>query len=67
MPTPILKTGPILDDPAPVGTDFAGGAAALPVRPAERGQVVPGTDFAGGLMPLTVEPEQGAPDETLVA
>jgi hypothetical protein len=46
-----------------VGTDFIGGAAALPVRPAEPSQVVLGSDFGGGTVPLTAEVEHGEPAE----
>jgi hypothetical protein len=57
MPTQTRTTRPIL----PVGTDFIGGAEALPVRSAGPGPIVPGSDFAGGAMPLTAEVEQGNP------
>jgi hypothetical protein len=60
MPAPTLATRPVLHDATPVGTDFAGGAEALPVRPAPPGPVIPGSDFAGGAVLLTdqVEPDQ---------
>jgi hypothetical protein len=48
-------------DSIPVGTDFIGGAAALPVRPAEPSQIVLGSDFAGGTVPLTAKVEDGEP------
>jgi len=41
------------DDSTPVGTDFIGGAEALPAKPTMQGQNVPGSDFAGGTLPLT--------------
>ena len=60
MPTP-TPTTLILDDSIPVGTDFIGGAAALPVWPAEPSPIVLGSDFAGGTVPLTAEVEDGEP------
>jgi hypothetical protein len=60
MPTP-TPTILILDDSIPIGTDFIGGAAALPVSPAEPSQIVLGSDFAGGTVPLTAEVEEGEP------
>jgi hypothetical protein len=51
MPTPTRTIRPILHDAPPVGSDFVGGAEAMPVRPAEPGPVVPGSDFAGGALP----------------
>jgi hypothetical protein len=53
-----VKSGSI-----PVGTDFIGGAAALPVRPAEPSQAVLGSDFAGGTVPLAAEVEHREPAE----
>jgi hypothetical protein len=47
----------------PAGSDFVGGAAALPVRPAGSGQVVPGSDFAGGAVPLTAEAQWSEPED----
>ena len=41
----------ILHDSIPIGTDFIGSAAALPVSPAEPSQTVLGSDFAGGTVP----------------
>jgi hypothetical protein len=61
MPTPTLTPTPILHDSILVGTDFIGGAAALPVRPAEPSQIVLGSDFAGGTVPLTAKVEHGEP------
>jgi hypothetical protein len=61
MPTQTLTTRPILDDAIPVGSDFVGGAEAMPVRAAEPGPVVPGSDFAGGVLPLTAEVERASP------
>jgi hypothetical protein len=68
MPTPTHTTRPILHDAPPVGSDFAGGAEAMPVQPGEPGEpgepgpIVPGSDFAGGALPLTAEVEQGQPN-----
>jgi hypothetical protein len=62
MPTPTLTTRPILHDAPSVGSDFAGGAEAMPVQPGEPGPIVPGSDFAGGALPLTAEVEQGQPN-----
>jgi hypothetical protein len=67
MPTPTDTTGPILHESMPVGSDFTGGAAVLPVKPAPAGQIVPGSDFAGGAMPLAAEDDQRAPRERRVA
>jgi hypothetical protein len=61
MPTRTLTPTPTLHDSIPVGTDFIGGAAALPVRPAEPSQIVLGSDFAGGTVPLTAKVEHGGP------
>lgn len=47
----------------PAGSDFVGGAEALPVRPAGSGQVVPGSDFAGGAVPLTAEAQWSEPED----
>jgi hypothetical protein len=63
MPTQTPTTRPILHDAMAAGSDFVGGAAALPVRAAEPGPVVPGSDFAGGALPLTAEVERGQPNE----
>jgi hypothetical protein len=63
MPTPTLTTMPVLHDATPVGTDFAGGAEALPVRPATPGPVVLGSDFAGGAMLLTGQVGPDEPDQ----
>jgi hypothetical protein len=60
MPTPTHTTRPILHNAPPVGSDFAGGAEAMPVQPGESGPIVPGSDFAGGALPLTAE--QGQPN-----
>ena len=46
---------------------FVGGAAAMPVRPAEPGPIVPGSDFAGGALPLTAEVERGQPNKERAA
>ena len=51
MPTQTLTTRLILHDSIPVGTDFIGGAEALPVMSAAPGRVVPGSDFVGGAVP----------------
>jgi hypothetical protein len=67
MPTQTRPTDPILHDAIPVGTDFIGGATALPVKSAGPGQAVPGSDFAGGALPLPAEVEQGEPDEERAA
>ena len=67
MPTQTRTTTPILHDAAPVGTDFVGGAEALPVRSAGPAEVVPGSDFAGGAVPLTAGVQQGEPDEEWAA
>ena len=63
MPTQTPTTRPILHDAIPVGSDFVGGAEAMPVQPAESGPIVPGSDFAGGALPLTAEAERGQPNE----
>jgi hypothetical protein len=63
MPTPTLTTTLILPDPIPVGTDFIGGAAALPVRPGEPSQAVLGSYFAGGTVTLAAEVEHREPAE----
>ena len=70
MPTPTHTTRPILHDAPPVGSDFAGGAEAMPVQPGEPGEpgpIVPGSDFAGGALPLTAEVEQGQPNKKRAA
>jgi hypothetical protein len=61
MPTPTPTTRPIPHDAPPVGSDFVGGAEAMPVQPGEPGPIVPGSDFAGGALPLTAEVEQASP------
>jgi hypothetical protein len=63
MATQTLTTRPVVDDSVPTGSDFVGGAAALPVRPAGSGQVVPGSDFAGGAVPLTAEAQWSEPED----
>ena len=68
MPTPTHTTRPILHHAPPVGSDFAGGAEAMPVQPGEPGEpgpIVPGSDFAGGALPLTAE--QGQPNRERAA
>ena len=67
MPTPTPTTRPILHDALPAGSDFAGGAEAMPVQPTEPGPIVPGSDFAGGALPLTAEVEQGQPNKKRAA
>jgi hypothetical protein len=67
MPIQTRPTNPILHDAIPMGTDFIGGATALPVKSAGPGQAVPGSDFAGGALPLTAEVEQGEPDKERAA
>jgi hypothetical protein len=67
MPTQTPTTRPILHDAIPTGSEFVGGAEAMPVRPAEPGPIVPGSDFAGGALPLTAEVEQGQPNEERAA
>jgi hypothetical protein len=67
MPTQTPTTRPIRHDAIAVGSDFVGGAEAMPVRPAEPGPVVPGSDFAGGALPLTDEVERGQPNEERAA
>jgi hypothetical protein len=67
MPTQTPTTSPIRHDAIPVGSDFVGGAEAMPVRAAEPGLVVPGSDFAGGALPLTAEVERGQPNEERAA
>jgi hypothetical protein len=61
MPTQTRTTRAILHDAIPVGSDFVGGAEAMPVRAAESGPVVPGSDFAGGALALTAEVERASP------
>jgi hypothetical protein len=67
MPTQTLTTRAILHDAPPVGSDFVGGAEAMPVRAAEPSPVAPGSDFAGGALPLTAEVERGQPNEERAA
>jgi hypothetical protein len=67
MPTPTPTTRPILHDALPAGSDFAGGAEAMPVRPAEPGPIVLGSDFAGGALPLTAEVNRGQPNKERAA
>ena len=67
MPTQTRTTRPILHDAIPVGSDFVGGAEAMPVRPTEPGPIVLGSDFAGGELPLTAEAERGQPNEKRAA
>jgi hypothetical protein len=67
MPTQAGTTSPTLHDAVLMGTDFIGGAEALPVRSAGPGQVVPGSDFAGGAAPLTAKVDQGEPDRERAA
>ena len=50
-----------------MGSDFVGGAEAMPVRAAEPGPIVPGSDFAGGALPLTAEVERGQPNKERAA
>jgi hypothetical protein len=61
MPTQTRTTRPTLHDAIEVGSDFVGGAEAMPVRPATPGPIVPGSDFAGGALPLTAEVEGASP------
>jgi hypothetical protein len=63
MPPQTLRTSPILPDAMPAGSDFVGGAEAMPVRPADPGPAVPGSDFAGGALPLTAEAGRGQPQD----
>jgi hypothetical protein len=67
MPTQTPTIGPIRPDSISIGSDFVGGAEALPVRSTGPGEVVPGSDFAGGTSPLTDEDEHGQPSEEHVA
>jgi hypothetical protein len=67
MPTQTPTTSPIRHDAIPVGSDFVGGAEAMPVQPADPGPIVPGSDFAGGALPMTAEVEQGQPNEERAA
>jgi hypothetical protein len=67
MPTQTRTTSPILHDTMPVGSDFVGGAEAMPVRRTDPGPIVPGSDFAGGALPLTAEAERGQPHEERAA
>lgn len=67
MPTPTWMTQLTPDDSTPVGTDFIGGAEALPAKPTSQGQNVPGSDFAGGALPLTAGVGQGEFDKDRAA
>ncbi len=67
MPTPRGTSQLTPDDSMPEGTDFIGGAEALPPQPATQGQNVPGTDFAGGTLPLTTGVGQGEFDKDRAA
>jgi hypothetical protein len=67
MTTQTLTTRPVVHDSLPVGSDFVGGAEALPVRPTGTGQVVPGSDFAGGALPLAAQVRWSEPDEEQAA
>ena len=67
MPTRTRTIRPILHDAIPVGSDFVGGAEAMPVRTTEPGPVVPGSDFAGGALAQTAEVERGQPNEERAA
>jgi hypothetical protein len=67
MPTQTPTTRPILHDAIPADSDFAGGAEAMPVQPAEPGPIVPGSDFAGGALALTDEVERGQPNKERAA
>ena len=62
MPTQTRTTRPILHDAIAVGSDFGGGAEAMPVRPTGPGPIVPGSDFAGGALPLAAKAERGQPN-----
>jgi hypothetical protein len=62
MPTQTVTTRTVRDA-IPPGSDFVGGAEALPERPTPPGPAVPGSDFAGGTSPLTDEGEHGEPGE----
>jgi hypothetical protein len=67
MATQETMNRPIPQDAVPVGSDFVGGAEALPVRPAGHEPVVPGSDFAGGAVPLTAEAQRSRPEEERAA
>ena len=67
MPTQTRTTRPILHDAIPVGSDFVGGAEAMPVWRTEPGPIVPGSDFAGGALPLTTQIERGEADKEQAA
>jgi hypothetical protein len=67
MPTQTPTTRPILHEAIAVGSDFVGGAEAMPVRRTEPGPIIPGSDFAGGALPLTAEAERGQPNEERAA
>jgi hypothetical protein len=61
-PTQTVTTRTVRDA-IPPGSDFVGGAEALPERPTPPGPPVPGSDFAGGTSPLTDEGEHSEPGE----
>jgi hypothetical protein len=67
MPTQTRTTRPILHDAISVGSDFVGGAEAMPAQPGEPGPIVPGSDFAGGALPLTAGVERGQPNKERAA
>jgi hypothetical protein len=67
MLTPTFTTRPIRDDSPSVGSDFIGGAEALPVKPAMPGQVVLGSDFGGGTVALAAEVVRDEPEEERTA
>ena len=67
MPNQTHTTSLNFRDPTPAGSDFVGGAEALPVKPAPPGQIIPGSDFAGGAVALTAEDNHRAPSEERVA
>jgi hypothetical protein len=62
-----FTTRAMRDDSTPVGSDFIGGAEALPVKLAMPGLIVPGSDFGGGTVPLTAEVVRGEPEEERAA
>jgi hypothetical protein len=67
MPTQTRTTRPIRHDAIAVGSDFVGGAEAMPVWPTEPGPIILGSDFAGGALSLTAEAERGQPNEEQAA